>query len=142
MAKLYYKIELRIAEWAEKELQDDCSINGFGDFFYYSDGYLISDCGKIEGYLTNDLIKGVLFENRISIQISSCYYNEMYQMVQEEFDFSEIREITGRPGEYFLLGKDDFEDFFAIICFLQVIEHDIKKENIEKSLTEIKKIHS
>ena len=32
MAKLYYKIELRIAEWIEKELQDD-SINGFGDFF-------------------------------------------------------------------------------------------------------------
>ncbi len=140
MAKLYYKIELRIAEWIEKELQDD-SINGFGDFFYYSDGYLISDCEKIEGYLTNDLLIGIIIKNRISLQISSCYYNERYQMEQENFDFSDMREITGQPGEYLLLGKGDSEDFFAIIDFLEIIEHDIEKEIIEKNLTEIKKIH-
>ena len=62
-------------------------------------------------------------------------------MEQENFDFSDMREITGQPGEYLLLGKGDSEDFFAIIDFLEIIEHDIEKEIIEKNLTEIKKIH-
>ena len=54
MKKLYYKIELRIERMDDSNKKEDDWIK------YYSTGYVIIDNGNIEGYLTMDLISGII----------------------------------------------------------------------------------
>lgn len=136
MAKLYYKIELRIAKCDARESIGD-KLHLKGTFFYYSDGYLIQNNEKAEGYLTYDLFTGIFLKDGFLVQINVFHPNKE----QEDIAFSQIIEIENQPGNYLLLEKSMQNQFFAVITFIQEEQDPLIQEKIEKTLLEVKKMH-
>ncbi len=131
MKKLYYKIELRIERMDAFNRREDDWIK------YYSTGYVIIDNGNIEGYLTMDLISGIISNSeRIHIQLIEHNENK-----EDKFHtFSGVCEDLELPGEY-ELEEDQNPNIFAEILFIESVKKVAKQKKIRQELKRVKTLH-
>lgn len=131
MKKLYYKIELRIERMDDSNKKEDDWIK------YYSTGYVIIDNGNIEGYLTRDLISGIISNSgRIHIQLIEHNENR-----KDKFHtFSSVCEDLELPGEY-ELEEDQNSNIFAKIFFIESVKKVEKQKKIREELKRVKALH-
>lgn len=131
MKKLYYKIELRIERMDDSNKKEDDWIK------YYSTGYVIIDNGNIEGYLTRDLISGIISNSgRIHIQLIEHNENR-----KDKFNtFSSVWEDLELPGEY-ELEENQNPSISAKIFFVKPEKEVTKQKIIEEELKQVKMMH-
>lgn len=131
MKKLYYKIELRIERMDDSNKKEDDWIK------YYSTGYVIIDNGNIEGYLTRDLISGIISNSgRIHIQLIEHNENR-----KDKFNtFSSVCEDLELPGEY-ELEENQNPSISAKIFFVKPEKEVTKQKIIEEELKQVKMMH-
>ncbi len=131
MKKLYYKIELRI-----KRI-DVCNVKENDWTSYVSDGYAIIDGNTIKGFLTNDLIEGII-SNYESMHIQLIEYKENEK--DNFFTFSNFSRLIEFPNEYYL-EEDQNKNISAIICFIKKEENVLRQKRIEEILKSVKALH-
>ena len=112
MKKLYYKIELRIDRMDDFYIDEDDWIQ------CYNDGYIIINNDNIEGYLTNDLVFGIISNSeRIHIQLI-----EHIERREDRFHtFSSICGDLEIPGKC-ELEEDQNPNIFAEIFFIEPVK--------------------
>ena len=133
MKKLYYKIELRIGEWV---LYDDDE-NEYGELYYFNEGYMIFTDDSFEGYLTNDVVFGDIWENNeLYLELLDFDEEEQLQFLSFSGHFEDIE----LPGAYTLIGLSEQEKF-AAIKFVEPVKNSSKQEEIEKELERVKQIY-
>lgn len=131
MKKLYYKIELRIKR------MDVCNVKENDWTSYVSDGYAIIDGNTIKGFLTNDLIEGII-SNYESMHIQLIEHKENEK--DNFFTFSNFSGLIEFPNEYYL-EEDQNKNISAIIRFIKKEENVLRQKRIEEILKSVKALH-
>lgn len=126
MKKLYYKIYVRIGEYDSEK---------GGNFFYYSDGYIIIKNNAFEGFLTYDIITGKIDDNKLSISIAN------YNKNKESTNYSDEFESITFP-ELYRLHCDDDKWTFIEINFNERITDIKEHKKIEHEISIVKSLHT
>ena len=130
MKKLYYTIELRISADYKNRKEDDW-------IQYYNHGYIIINNGNIEGYLTNDLLSGIISNSgKIHVQL----VENKEKMKDVYYSFSSICEDLEFPGEY-ELEENQNPNIFAKIFFIKSEKEVTRQKLIEEKLKQVKMLH-
>ena len=130
MKKLYYTIELRISADYKNRKEDDW-------IQYYNHGYIIINNGNIEGYLTNDLLSGIISNSgKIHVQL----VENKEKMKDVYYSFSSICEDLKLPGEY-ELEENRNPNIFAKIFFIKSEKEVTIQKLIEEKLKQVKILH-
>lgn len=134
--KIYYRVEVRI-KLITVEQDDEEGYFKYEENISWSDGAIIIEDGKFEGFLTDDYIWGEIKENQIILHVFDNNYQYMLFETSDDYYFIELPNIY--EMNCVLQGMEFYECEFEF----KNIEKDFDRNlAIENEIERVKEFHT